>query len=250
MQSNLIFLFLLILNFSILRYHEEIFEFVGIFDHPDTERKIHLKPISLSGGLILLINFILAIIFLDNQFSLENIFLIILFSILFYLVGYFDDKNDLVRSIIEMKVSMDAAICVNCMQNSENAIDDLFNLSKLVVEHFSNINPAVFYDLRKYHPDAWGVMEKHKWEFVQSMIQENVERGIKENIYRKSLHPEIMSRLYVSSTDAILNSNIFPWPEFKFQEVFIEMIHFQLYGMVNDEGRKYLKQKLQNETNV
>ena len=163
---------------------------------------------------------------------------------------YFDDKNDLVRSIIEMKVSMDAAICVNCMQNSENAIDDLFNLSKLVVEHFSNINPAVFYDLRKYHPDAWGVMEKHKWEFVQSMIQENVERGIKENIYRKSLHPEIMSRLYVSSTDAILNSNIFPWPEFKFQEVFIEMIHFQLYGMVNDEGRKYLKQKLQNETNV
>jgi len=163
---------------------------------------------------------------------------------------FFDDKNDLVRSIIEMKVSMDAAICVNCMQNSENAIDDLFNLSKLVVEHFSNINPAVFYDLRKYHPDAWEVMEKHKWEFVQSMIQENVERGIKENIYRKTLHPEIMSRLYVSSTDAILNSNIFPWPEFKFQEVFIEMIHFQLYGMVNDEGRKYLKQKLQNETNV
>ena len=95
MQNNLFFLFILILNFSILKYHEKIFEFVGIFDHPDSERKIHLKPISLSGGLILLINFILAIIFLDNQFSLKNNFLIILFSILFYLVGYFDDKNDI-----------------------------------------------------------------------------------------------------------------------------------------------------------
>ena len=94
MQSNLFFLLILILNFSILKYHEKIFEFVGIFDHPNAERKIHLKSISLSGGLILLINFILAVIFLDNQFGLKNNFLIILFSILFYLVGYFDDKND------------------------------------------------------------------------------------------------------------------------------------------------------------
>ena len=94
MQSNLFFLSILILNFSILKYHEKIFEFVGIFDHPDAERKIHLKSISLSGGLILLINFILAIIFLDNEFGLKNNSLITLFSILFYLVGYFDDKND------------------------------------------------------------------------------------------------------------------------------------------------------------
>ena len=74
MQSNLFFLLILILNFSILKYHEKIFKFVGIFDHPDAERKIHLKSISLSGGLILLINFILAVIFLDNQFGLKNNF--------------------------------------------------------------------------------------------------------------------------------------------------------------------------------
>ena len=95
MQSSLFFLLILILNLSIIRYNESIFKFIGIFDNPDSDRKIHLKPISLSGGLILLINFILAIIFLDNQFDFKNNFLIILFSILFYLVGYFDDKNDI-----------------------------------------------------------------------------------------------------------------------------------------------------------
>jgi UDP-GlcNAc:undecaprenyl-phosphate GlcNAc-1-phosphate transferase len=96
MQSSLFFLLiLLVLNFLIIKYHERIFKLVGIFDHPDSERKIHLKPISLSGGLILLINFILAIIFLDNEFGFKNNFLIIFFSILFYLVGYFDDKNDI-----------------------------------------------------------------------------------------------------------------------------------------------------------
>lgn len=162
---------------------------------------------------------------------------------------FFNDKNDLIRSIIELKVEMEAAICMNCTQNSENAIDDLFKISKLVIEHFSNINPAVFYDLRKYHPDALKIIEKHKWEFVLTMFKENIERGIQENIYRNDLHPEIIARLYVSSSDAAMNANIFPWPEFKFQEVFTEMIHFQLYGMVNDEGHKYLKQKMQNEVN-
>ena len=156
---------------------------------------------------------------------------------------YFVDKNDLVRSIIEMKTTMDRAICVNCHQNTLNAIDELFAISELVIEHFNNINPAVFYDLRKYHPDAWEIMEKHKWEFVRSMIRENIERGILEKIYRESINSEILARLYVSSTDAIMNSSIFPWPEFKFQEVFIEMIYFQLHGMVNEEGRTYLKTK-------
>ena len=160
---------------------------------------------------------------------------------------YFEDKNDLIRSIIELKSEMDKAICINCMQNSENAIDDLFSLSRLVIEHFSNINPAVFYDLRKYHPDAWAIMEEHKWKFVQSMIRDNIERGITENIYRENMNSEVLSRLYVASTDAVLNANIFPWPEFKFQEVFSEMIQFQLHGMVNENGYKYLQQKLQND---
>ena len=163
---------------------------------------------------------------------------------------YFKDKDDLVRSIIEMKVSMDAALCTNCQQNSVNAIDDLINVSKLVVEHFSNVNPTVFYDLKKYHNDAWEIMEKHKWDFVLSMIRANIERGIHENIYRDDLNAEIMSRLYVSSTDAIMNGDIFPWPEFKFQEVFAELIRFQINGMANENGKTYLLQNFKNENNA
>lgn len=157
---------------------------------------------------------------------------------------YFKDKNDLIGSIIELKSEMDKAICINCMQYSENAIDDLFSLSQVIIEHFSNINPAVFYDLRKYHHDAWAIMEEHKWKFVLNMIGDNIKRGIKEGLYRVNLNANILSRLYVASTDSVLNATIFPWPEFKFQEVFSEMIQFQLFGMVNEEGKKYLEQKL------
>jgi TetR/AcrR family transcriptional regulator, cholesterol catabolism regulator len=163
---------------------------------------------------------------------------------------YFEDKNDLVRSIIEMKSEMDKAICINCQQNSENAIDDLIKISELVVEHIGNVNPTVFYDLKKYHPDAWEVMVKHKWEFVFSMIQRNIERGIEEGVYRTDLNSEIISKLYVASTDAIMNVEIFPWPNFKFYEVFTELINFQIRGMANDKGRKYLQLKLKKDSDA
>jgi len=80
-----------------------------------------------------------------------------------------------------------------------------------------------------------------------SMIKTNIARGIEEGIYRKSLNVEVISRLYVASTENIMNSEIFPWPEFKFQEVFTEMIRFHIKGMANEEGIKYLKQTMNHE---
>jgi AcrR family transcriptional regulator len=159
---------------------------------------------------------------------------------------YFNDKNELVKSIIEFKVEMDKALCINCQQQSENAIDDLINVSKLVIEHVGNINPTVFFDLQKHYKDAWKVMENHKWEFISSMIKENINRGIKEKIYRDDLNVEVISRLYVGCTDLLMNGEIFPWPEFQFEQLFSEFIQFQIHGMANEDGLKYLKNKLSN----
>ncbi|MGB0914780.1 MAG: TetR/AcrR family transcriptional regulator [Crocinitomicaceae bacterium] len=163
---------------------------------------------------------------------------------------YFNDKNDLVKSIIEMKVEMDSAICTNTAMQSDNAIDELIQVSQLVIEQFNNFNPSVFFDIKKFHKEAWHIIEQHKHSFVQNMIKENIERGIKEKIYRENLNSTISAKLYVASSDAAMNSDIFPWPEFKFQDIFMEMISLHINGMANDTGRAYLKQKLNSNQDV
>lgn len=156
---------------------------------------------------------------------------------------YFTDKNELILSIIVLKAEMDKAMCLECQLSSINAIDNLINISSLVVEHLGNVNSTVFYDLKKYYPDAWSILETHKWEFILSMIRDNINKGIEEKLYREDLNPNIISRLYVASTDALLDTSVFPWPEYQFQDVFSQMIHLQICGMVNEKGRDYLKQK-------
>ncbi len=86
------FLILVIVNFIILKTSKKFFKIAGIFDYPTEKRKIHKNPISLSGGLIILISFIISIILFMDKESIIKDFIIILFSILFYLIGYFDDK--------------------------------------------------------------------------------------------------------------------------------------------------------------
>ena len=54
----------------------------------------------------------------------------------------------------------------------------------------------------------------------------------------------IISRLYVASTDQVMNTEIFPWPNFNVAKVFTEMIHFHIRGMASDKGIHYLKQKM------
>lgn len=160
---------------------------------------------------------------------------------------YFQDKTDMINSIIRLKLDMDKALCINCQQNSENAIDDLIHVSRQVIENIGNINPAVFYDLKRYYPEAWQIMQDHKWGFVLNMTRENIDRGIKEGIYRENLDTEVVARLYVGITDIILNGEIFPWPEFKFESVFREFIRFQIRGMANEQGVTYLQKRFKNE---
>ncbi len=159
---------------------------------------------------------------------------------------YFDDKSDLIRSIVAMKTGMDQAICTNCIQHSENAIDNLIQISKLVAEHVGNINPSVFFELKKYHPEAWQVMEDHRWHFVLNTIVSNVNQGMKENLYWDNLNADVVGRLYVASIDNIFNPDIFPWPQFTFQAVYTEMIRLHIKGLVNENGLKYLSQKIEN----
>lgn len=65
------------------------------------------------------------------------------------LYKYFTDKNELVMGILNAKLEMDTHYCLSCKNSSENAIDELYNISKFVLEQVGNINPVVFFDLKK-----------------------------------------------------------------------------------------------------
>jgi TetR/AcrR family transcriptional regulator, cholesterol catabolism regulator len=154
--------------------------------------------------------------------------------------NHFKDKNELVTEIIKTKIEEEKCDCISAKLNAENAIDELFNISKMVIAKISSMNPAIFNDLLKHHPEAWALLTKHRWDYIYQSVLGNIERGIKEGIYREFSNPEIIARLNLSMTDLILNGETFPIELYKYEEVFEVTFRFQIHGMANEKGLKYL----------
>ncbi len=157
------------------------------------------------------------------------------------LYTFFTDKNDLVVQIIKLKTEFDENQCSFVKKEAENAIAELFAISSYVSVMMKNIHPSVFYDLKKFHPEASLILKNHKWNFVKKAIIENIVRGKSEGIYRHDLNDDVVATLYVNSTDLISDGEVFADSKLTSDEIFMEIMTFQIHGMANEKGMEILK---------
>ncbi|MCE3295111.1 MAG: TetR/AcrR family transcriptional regulator [Crocinitomicaceae bacterium] len=162
------------------------------------------------------------------------------------LYTYFSDKNDMVTQIISAKTEFDRSQCVLVKTEAENAIDEMFRVNSYVSVMMKGIHASVFYDLKRFHPEAMALLHDHKWGFVRRMILENIVRGKAEGLYRAELPDEIIARIYVGATDMISDGEAFADLDKTSDQIFNEIMHFQLFAMVNEKGLEYLKLRMEN----
>jgi TetR/AcrR family transcriptional regulator, cholesterol catabolism regulator len=164
------------------------------------------------------------------------------------LYNHFNDKNQLVENIIEAKITEDRDMFEKASLEAGNAIDELLMHSRYVIETLKAVNPTVFHDLKKNYPTAWQLKYEHKWGYIYNQFIKNINRGIEEGIYREDIHKEIYSKMFVSNIDTIIEGEVFPWPEFKYETVFLENFRLHIRGIANEKGLKYFQdQILKNE---
>lgn len=157
------------------------------------------------------------------------------------LYNHFTDKNRLVEHIIILKIEEDKKVFKQASKEAINAIDELYRHTKYVIETFSAVNPSVFHDLRKNHSVAWQLTINHKWDFVYNQFIDNINRGIKEGIYRNDIHKEIYAKMFVSNIETIIDGEVFPWPQFTYETVFLESFRLHVRGIANMAGLTYFQ---------
>jgi UDP-GlcNAc:undecaprenyl-phosphate GlcNAc-1-phosphate transferase len=123
-------IFFIILNILIIRNFHRIRKLFPI-DHFDSKRKKKYKKIPLAGGVIIIFNFIL--LFFLSKFSIFNIIdlfntTIIFYSIIFFLLGYVDDKFDLSANL---KLIFQAIIAIHFFEINDNYLIKEIKFSSL-----------------------------------------------------------------------------------------------------------------------
>jgi TetR/AcrR family transcriptional regulator, cholesterol catabolism regulator len=157
------------------------------------------------------------------------------------------DKSDLVNQVMKIRCDVECFLINDIHTNSENAIDEIIQISQNVSQQLQQVHPSLHYDLEKYYPEAWGTFNAHKKSVVLHFIENNLIRGISEGIYRENLSSKIIARLFVQKIDVLFDPEVFPPSEISFKEAHSEMIRYHIRGIANDKGVKYMKTKLKKE---
>ncbi len=153
---------------------------------------------------------------------------------------FYSDKNELVEMLMTVKLKEDECEFKQIQGESENVIEEVFNMMKHMGIMFAKINPTIFYDLQKYHPNAWKKFKMFKHECMAKMVEESIERGIKEGLVRSDLNSKILARLRIEEVEMGLNSDIFPLDKFKIVDVQVTMIDHFLHGICTLKGHKMI----------
>jgi TetR/AcrR family transcriptional regulator, cholesterol catabolism regulator len=161
---------------------------------------------------------------------------------------FFADKDELVEAVFLAEVQESEACCDVDRANSANAIEEVFKAMEMVERMFRSMNPAVLYDTQKYHPTAYRHFEKHKNEYLQTVISDNLQRGMAEGLYREDLHVDIMTRFRVESMLLPFSPAFGMASKYNVADLEIELtLHF-LYGIASAKGHKMIL-KYQQEKN-
>lgn len=158
------------------------------------------------------------------------------------LYQYFTNKDELVTEVVVLHMEGEKQEFSEIINVSSNAIEELYRLSKCMRKHIFKINPALLFDLQKYHTEAWGVFQAYKHEFIQGQIKHNLERGIKEGYYRAELNAEVLSILRMETIQLLFSEQLFPRSKFEFVEVQMQVFDHFVHGILSEKGRQLYQQ--------
>ena len=156
------------------------------------------------------------------------------------LYQYCTDKDELVDAVLQYEIEHGQQDCTQCFQQSKDAVDEIFLTMERIVEQFRNMNPMVLYDLQKFHFNAFQKFLKYKNGFLQEVIRKNIERGIKEELYRPEINADVLSKFRLESMMIAFNMNVFPPRKYNLAEVTLEIIEHYLYGLATLKGHKLI----------
>lgn len=160
------------------------------------------------------------------------------------LYQYVSDKNELVKKVLELEIN-DRAKDFSKMECPElNAIEEIFEVHKMVRDMLKNYNPSTEYDLRKYYPELHAQLIKVRRERIYNNTLANLAKGKAEGLYRKELNDELIAKLQLSRVEAAFDDKIFTQEELVSPKLFLEMFIYHIRGIANQKGLEVLDQKL------
>ena len=162
---------------------------------------------------------------------------------------HFSDKNAIIVELMRSKMENQVCVMEDCIGYSKDAVHEVFLAVTEMGQLLSNINPMLFYDLQKYHPEAWQYYVIFREKKLFGVINNNLKRGIAEGNYRQNINQEILTWMRIGQIDTVFSQTTYP-DQFNISALMTEITEHFLYGVCSPAGFKLIEGYKQSTSGI
>jgi len=160
---------------------------------------------------------------------------------------HYKDKNSIIAKVVKTHFQRQKHLIEETTTDTENCIEELYEMSKCMRMTVESVNPAVMYDLERFYPKMFKEFIKFKHEFILEHIKNSLVRGMKEGYFRDDIDVDIIATLRMAQVQLSFDPEIYPKDKFDFQEVHQQLFRHFALGLLTDNGRVLFKHYFDEE---
>jgi len=149
---------------------------------------------------------------------------------------HFPNKSKLVE---EVTFNLFNIICDDIDQvceNSNNPIEELYDIKMLVMNHLKNERTSPQYQLKKYYPRIYEQLKLKQFEVMHESVKESLEKGTSTGLFRQGIDIDFISRMYFNGMVGIKDPTIFPQKLFSVEYLMESYLEYHLRAIVTEKG--------------
>ncbi len=154
------------------------------------------------------------------------------------LYQHFENKDALVEAVISTHVAREREIMDGICGSSADAMDEIRNIGAFITATIEDVSPSALFDLQKYYRKSWELLMNKQDTQVMGCIMKNIERGIKEGLYRSDLNPEIVAKIYSKATFMVVDEISQSASKFSRRELIWELHNYHMHAISTPKGLK------------
>jgi AcrR family transcriptional regulator len=163
------------------------------------------------------------------------------------LYKYVSDKRDLILQCMAWHCSQMEHVIDEAKSTSENTIEAELKLIRFIHQIASDMHPSVLFDLNKYHPKAFRMVNQRRDEILRGSMEENIRRGQAEGLYREDVNPEVASRFLISLSHEVRAMAEDPSTATPLSKLYLESALYHIRAIATAKGIAFLEEKIKEE---
>jgi AcrR family transcriptional regulator len=166
----------------------------------------------------------------------------------------FANKEEVVNESVVWYKNQSSENCGIVLADAENAIEAMVKMMAFFDNMNKRINPMAMFEMQRFYPEAFKTFRDMLVDRDVVMIRENIERGIKEGLYREDINADLLARYRLETSLLILQPNLLVNDRNSLMSVALEIGEHFLYGIMTPKGeklyKKYKEKYLQQASNI